>query len=101
MHRHSKDVSTKRQRIAKLAKQSPQTSFTSLSHLIDLDWLHEAYRCTRKDGAVGVALRLSETEREIGEVSQGGEVKIAIEIEVARLDVEGAVHWVKGPPDRV
>ena len=28
--------------------------FTSLHHLIDLDWMHEAYRRTRKDGAVGV-----------------------------------------------
>ena len=48
------DVSTKQQRIAELAKQSPQMGFTSLAHLIDLDWLHEAYRRTRKDGAVGV-----------------------------------------------
>jgi RNA-directed DNA polymerase len=29
-------------------------SFTSLNHYIDLDWLREAYRRTRKDGAVGV-----------------------------------------------
>ena len=28
--------------------------FTSLHHVIDLDWLHEAYRRTRKDGAVGI-----------------------------------------------
>jgi group II intron reverse transcriptase/maturase len=28
--------------------------FTSLNHWIDLPWLHEAYRRTRKDGAVGV-----------------------------------------------
>ena len=28
--------------------------FTSLAHLIDIDWLHEAYRRTRKDGAAGV-----------------------------------------------
>jgi RNA-directed DNA polymerase len=28
--------------------------FTSLHHLIDLEWMHEAYRLTRKDGAVGV-----------------------------------------------
>ena len=37
-----------------MAKQSPQMAFTSLNHHIDLDWLHEAYRRTRKDGAVGV-----------------------------------------------
>ncbi len=47
-------VSTKRQRIATLARQTPTTSFTTLSHHIDLDWLREAYRLTRKDGAVGV-----------------------------------------------
>jgi RNA-directed DNA polymerase len=28
--------------------------FTSLAHLIDLDWMREAYRLTRKGGAVGV-----------------------------------------------
>ena len=29
-------------------------AFTSLSHHIDMDWLREAYRRTRKDGATGV-----------------------------------------------
>ena len=29
-------------------------SFTSLNHHIDLIWLYEAYRRTRKDGAAGV-----------------------------------------------
>ena len=48
------DVSTKQQRIAELARQSPEMGFTSLAHLIDLDWLVEAYARTRKDGAVGV-----------------------------------------------
>ena len=48
------DVSTKQQRIAELARQSPEMAFTSLAHLIDLDWLLEAYHRTRKDGAVGV-----------------------------------------------
>lgn len=48
------NVSTKRQRIAELARQAPDMAFTSLSHHIDLDWLKEAYRLTRKDGAVGV-----------------------------------------------
>jgi group II intron reverse transcriptase/maturase len=37
-----------------LAKQSPQMAFTSLNHYLDLDWLREAFRRTRKDGAVGV-----------------------------------------------
>jgi group II intron reverse transcriptase/maturase len=28
--------------------------FTSLAHLMDIEWLHEAWRRTRKDGAAGV-----------------------------------------------
>jgi RNA-directed DNA polymerase len=47
-------VSTRRQRIAELAKQSPQMGFTSLNHHLDLSWLVEAYKQTRKDGAPGV-----------------------------------------------
>jgi RNA-directed DNA polymerase len=54
MHRNSSTVSLKQQRIAELARQSPQMGFTSLAYHIDLDWLREAYRRTRKDGAVGV-----------------------------------------------
>ena len=54
MHRNSANVSTKQERIATLAKQSPQMAFTSLAYLMDIEWLHEAYRRTRKDGAVGV-----------------------------------------------
>jgi RNA-directed DNA polymerase len=44
----------KQQRIAELARQMPERKLTSLSHHIDLDWMREAYRRTRKDGAVGV-----------------------------------------------
>lgn len=47
-------VSTKQRRIAELARQSPQMSFTSLAYLMDVPWLREAYRRTRRDGAVGV-----------------------------------------------
>ena len=54
MHRNSENVSTKQERIAALAKQSPEMAFTSLAYLMDIDWLKEAYRRTRKDGAVGV-----------------------------------------------
>jgi group II intron reverse transcriptase/maturase len=48
------NVSTKQQRIAKSAKEHPQRSFVSLHHHIDDEWLHEAHRRTRKNGAVGV-----------------------------------------------
>jgi RNA-directed DNA polymerase len=54
MPRNSTSVSTKQERIAALAKQSPQMAFTSLAYLMDIDWLTEAYRRTRKDGAAGV-----------------------------------------------
>lgn len=47
-------VSTKQQRIAELAQQAPTMGFTSLNHHLDLDWLNEAFRRTRLDGAVGV-----------------------------------------------
>jgi len=48
------DVYTKQQRIAELAQQMPEAIFTSLAYHIDAEWLHEAYRLTRKDGAAGV-----------------------------------------------
>ena len=47
-------ISTKRQRIAELARQAPEMSFTNLAHHIDIEWLHAAYSATRKDGAVGI-----------------------------------------------
>ena len=47
-------ISTKRERIANLAREMPGVALTSLSHHIDFHWLLEAYRRTRKDGAVGV-----------------------------------------------
>jgi group II intron reverse transcriptase/maturase len=50
----SKTIYTKRERIAELAREAPEMAFTSLNHYIDLDWLKEAYRLTRKDGALGV-----------------------------------------------
>jgi len=50
----SEDISTKRQRIATLAKQMPSRALHSLSHHIDLDWMREAHRRTRKGGAPGV-----------------------------------------------
>jgi RNA-directed DNA polymerase len=49
-----KTVSTKLQRIAELARQAPQMAFTGLSHHIDVEFLREAYRRTRKGGATGV-----------------------------------------------
>jgi group II intron reverse transcriptase/maturase len=50
----SKDVLTKQRRIAELAEQMPELGFTSLNHYLDLEWMKEAYRRTRKDGAPGI-----------------------------------------------
>jgi RNA-directed DNA polymerase len=50
----SGSVSTGQQRIAELAKQSPQMGFTSLNHYLGIIWLAEAFQQTRKDGAPGV-----------------------------------------------
>ncbi len=47
-------ISPRLQRIAELARQMPTTALTSLSHHIDIDFLREAHRRTRKDGATGV-----------------------------------------------
>lgn len=47
-------VSTKLERIAKLAKQMPGAALRTLAHHIDIEWLKEAHRRVRKDGALGV-----------------------------------------------
>ncbi len=53
-------VSTKLERIAKLAREMPQAALTTLAHHIDIDWLREAYRRTRKNGATGVDRQTAE-----------------------------------------
>ena len=47
-------ISTRQRKIAQLAREAPERVLTTLAHHIDLEWLKEAYRRTRKDGAVGV-----------------------------------------------
>ena len=46
-------VSTELLRIADTARRHPERVFTTLAHNIDVTWLQEAYRCTRKNGAPG------------------------------------------------
>ena len=53
-------VSTKLQRIAELARRSPGRALTTLAHHIDVNFLREAYRRTRKDGAPGVDRQTAE-----------------------------------------
>jgi RNA-directed DNA polymerase len=50
----SSTVSTKLLRIVSLAREDSKRVLTTLAHHIDVDWLREAYRLTRKDGAPGV-----------------------------------------------
>jgi RNA-directed DNA polymerase len=48
------DISTKQEKMAQQSRQSPSMVLTTLAHHIALQWLYEAYRRTRKDGAAGV-----------------------------------------------
>ena len=73
-------ISTKLGRIAELARNAPTMAFTTLAHHIDIDWLREAYRRTRKDGATGVdgqtaeeyAQKLDENLRSLLERAKSG-----------------------------
>lgn len=47
-------ISTRQEKLAELARIEPKLVLTTLAHHIDAVWLREAYRRTRKDGAVGV-----------------------------------------------
>jgi RNA-directed DNA polymerase len=48
------NLSTKRRWIVELARRRPGEVLTLLHHVIDLDWMREAYELTRKDGATGI-----------------------------------------------
>ena len=48
------NLSTKRRWIAELARRLPDRALTPLHQHIDLEWMHEAWRLTRKDGAPGI-----------------------------------------------
>jgi RNA-directed DNA polymerase len=48
------NLSTKRQRIAELARTKSGVALSTLHHVLDLEWMREAYRLTRKDGAPGI-----------------------------------------------
>ena len=47
-------ITTQLQRIAEQAKKYPEMVFTTLAHLMDVDFLREAYQRTRKDSAPGI-----------------------------------------------
>ena len=45
---------TKRHWIVELARRKPGEVLFSLHHVIDFEWMREAYWLTRKDGATGI-----------------------------------------------
>jgi len=47
-------ISTRREKLAELARMEPKRALTTVAHHIDLAWLMEAWRLTRKDGASGI-----------------------------------------------
>lgn len=47
-------ISTRRQQIAERARATRGAAIHTLSRFMDEAWLHEAFRVTRKDGAVGI-----------------------------------------------
>ena len=47
-------ISTRQRKLAELARLGPQLELTTIAHHIDMAWMREAYRRTRKDGAAGV-----------------------------------------------
>jgi hypothetical protein len=51
---NSGDISTRVRRIAEMARMRRGEALRSIHHAIDLEWLKEAHRRTRKDGAAGV-----------------------------------------------
>ena len=52
--KRSTPISTRLEQIAKLAEKFPNSPLTTLAHHIDIEWLREAHRRTRKDGARGI-----------------------------------------------
>ena len=76
-------ISTKQQRIAKLAKEDKKRALNTLAHHIDIDWLKEAFRRTRKDGATGVdgqtagqyEMQLEENLRSLLDRAKSGEYR--------------------------
>ncbi|BCX89644.1 RNA-directed DNA polymerase [Methylomarinovum tepidoasis] len=48
------NISTRQRKLAELARIEPKLELTTIAHHIEVVWLEEAWRRTRKDGAAGV-----------------------------------------------
>jgi hypothetical protein len=99
----STTVSTKLERIAKLVREMSQVALTTFAHHIDIDWLREAYRRTRKDGATGVdrqtadeyARKLEEKLRSLLERARSGS---SVAPPVRRVHIPKRVRARRGGP---
>ena len=72
------DVSTRQQRIARIAKQNSEEPLTLLHHYIDERWLMAAYRELRKESAPGI------DEESVKEYFNGIEAKLKKLLEQAK-----------------
>ena len=68
----SQAISMKLQRIAQQAADYPEMVFNNLFHLIDKDFLYEAYRQTRKNAAPGAD---KVTAKQYGGYDTGGDLQ--------------------------
>ncbi len=101
----SQTISTKLQKIAEQASSHPEMVFTTLAHLIDVDFLREAYNRTRKNAAAGVdgvtaaeyGANLEENLRDLYERMRSGRY-IAPPVKRTWLDKDGAGKRPIGEP---
>ena len=89
----SEAISTRVQRIAKLARENPAMVLTTLAHHIDMAWMREAYARTRKDGAPGVDGQSAE------EYARNLDGNLAALLERAKMT--GRAHLIRFADDAV
>ena len=101
----SQTVSTKLQRIAEQAKEYPERVFTTLVHLMDVDFLREAFHRTNKKSAPGIdgmtaakyAENLEENLQDLYERLRNGQYR-AMPVERVWLDKEDGRKRPIGKP---
>jgi RNA-directed DNA polymerase len=101
----SQTIPTQLQQIAQQAVRYPRMVFTTLAHLMDVEFLREAYRLTRKDSAAGIdgvtareyAENLEENLRSLHERLRSGRYK-APPVERAWLEKEDGGKRPIGKP---
>jgi len=101
----SQTVSTKLEQIAEQAKRYPGTAFTTLVHLIDVDFLREAFRRVNKKSSPGIdgvtagryAENLAENLQDLYERLRNGQYR-AMPVERVWLDKEDGRKRPIGKP---